>query len=605
MIGRMKKKLLLVEDELILALTEAKTLESFGYEVLTTHKAELAITMVQNDPDIALILMDIELQNETDGIETAQKILQIRQLPIIFLTQHSEEKYLSQTDEVPHYGLVIKSSGRHVVHHAIETALNLFHTQATLLKSREQYRLVTDNAKDLIVQVDSELTPVYVSPSAEKILGYTIEDYTNQNVLDFIHPDDRDDLEEELKKRLNRRASSFRHTHRVIAKDHSIHWLETSATILYNQNGQFAGATYVDRDITDRKQLQQLNEEQHMHLKAVLEATPSAIITLDQNNTIDHWNPGAEKLFGFSKEEAQGTDPDTLLNKVQDTDGPTIDDEVIRFNQHVRKGRKLPPTETIRFTKNGTPVHVIVAAAPIFVEDSFKGIAVSYTDISALKNKEHQVTHLLEEKEKLLQEVHHRIKNHMNTISSILALNVSYYKDPEITSVFSDIHNKVKIMQNIYNTLYKGENVDSVYLSSFINKLIRDLQSAYVYDQKLKFYTQIEDVCVSAKQSLPVGIIINELVTNSLKYAFTDIQAGTIEVAIHKGDDNKLYIHVSDNGIGIPEEIIRQRTYGFGLTLVDGYTTQFDGEMSIQNQVGTSINVTLKLDPVRTAQKVS
>jgi two-component sensor histidine kinase len=230
------------------------------------------------------------------------------------------------------------------------------------------------------------------------------------------------------------------------------------------------------------------------------------------------------------------------------------------------------------------------------VHGSFEGIIATYTDITELKKKESEVATLLCEKEQLLKEVHHRIKNHMNTIASIVSLRNSRTENGEIHEVLEEIQNKIRLMQNIYQTLYTGESVGTLRIRSFLEQLIHDIRSTYLPDQSIRIVRDIEDVEVSSKQSLPIGIIITELITNAVKYAFPSGEGGTVAISIRTQENGTLEIRVSDDGTGLPDELAQEENYGFGLTLVRGYVQQFDGAMSIENDHGTDITISLRMD---------
>jgi two-component sensor histidine kinase len=230
------------------------------------------------------------------------------------------------------------------------------------------------------------------------------------------------------------------------------------------------------------------------------------------------------------------------------------------------------------------------------MDNQFHGSVGTYTDITQLKQKEQQVNNLLQEKEQLLKEVHHRIKNHMNTISAILSLRSSYSDDQKLREVLEEVQDKIRLMQNIYQTLYTGDDVGTIHINSFLQQLLHDIESTYIKKQRIHIVTDIEDIEVTSKQSLPIGIIVTELITNSIKYAFENQEEGNVSISIHRSGENWLNINVADSGEGMPEDVVENESYGFGLTLVKGYVQQFEGKMSIDNTNGTSIRITMELE---------
>jgi len=463
-----------------------------------------------------------------------------------------------------------------------------------LKKSEKKYRLITENASDIIVQVDEQLKPIYVSPSVTTTLGYTLEELSEANVLEFVPLEDQKRLAELINEKTNKKEKKLTHLHRIHTKSGEIRWMETRASLSYDANGQFNGAIYVDRDITDIRKLERVNKERRQLLEAILEATPNAVLTIDSRSRITEWNRGAEILFHYTKYEVLGQDIDKIVSQ----DDDVVFEEAFSFTQRAINGRGIAPTETVRFTKEGEPLHVIVAGSPIIVDGEFNGVVATYTDISQLKQKEKDVVMLLEEKEHLLHEVHHRIKNHMSIISSIISLRTSHVDNPHIRDILDEIQNKVNLMQNIYQSLYIGEDVGIIRISSYIGQVLNHIQSAYLEGRQISLSTDIEEIEVTSKQSLPIGIIVTELITNSIKYAFPENGRGKISLSIKRDikNDSLLCIEVFDNGKGIALEIVENEEYGFGITLVEGYTKQFDGTMSISTVGGTKVNVVLELE---------
>lgn len=842
----MKKKILLVEDQVLIAMDEQRILENCGFEVLTALSGQEAVTAVQNHTDINLILMDIDLGSGINGIEAATLILQQHELPIVFLTSHSEKAYVEKVEQVTSYGLITKHSGEFVLIQSIKMALKLFeaHTRlqqsehetrtlvenlnsgivkvtaqgkisffskgaerlfgysaeeildqsifATILPQREssgrnlkellqqvllqpeqfkylehenlhkngsriwvawrntpvydnhgnllhilsiaddislhkkaeealreseqkfrqlfmqhtapkliidplqdgrivdanwaasefygfsreelcgmstsdihimpvnkrieawfepdthkrqskfstrhrtvdgtvkdvevyaspitirnqellyaiitdisdtrifaralqernkKYRLITENSADIIVQVDAQLNPLYISPSATKTLGYTLADFTDATILDAVPAYDRPKLEAAIAEALQHKARNLTHTHRVISKSGSLRWFETRATLSYDENGNFSGASYVDRDITEQKNTEEaLRRSEELH-RGILEASPNGIIQTDLQGNILFINNEYIHMYGAeSKQQIIGRNVCDFL--------PAAQMETARKN--LKKTLEQGSVHRIQYKTyklDGSLFDVELSAATMCDTDGTPVGFIGIThDITEFKQKEAEVEQLLHEKEQLLREVHHRIKNHMNTLYSIFSLNAHYYDSPEISAVFDEVRTKIRLMQSIYDTLYRGEQVDSVQLVPFLHPLIEELQAAYVYAQDITMHKDIQDVVVTAKQSLPIGIIINELLTNALKHAFNDRPAGRIHVSVYQPDARRLAIEVADDGQGMPDNMLAESSYGFGLTLVQGYARQYDGRMLISTNNGTTVQVLMDLE---------
>lgn len=228
----------------------------------------------------------------------------------------------------------------------------------------------------------------------------------------------------------------------------------------------------------------------------------------------------------------------------------------------------------------------------------YYAIAVGFAMLT--RNVLRKIEELVMERELLIREVHHRIKNHMYTITSILSLQSTEFEDPKVKEAFEETRRRIGLMQEIYDRLYLGQPGGEINLRSFLEKLLLNLQEVFCSGKNLLITSEIEELQGSSKITFAVGIIVNELVTNSFKYAFgeknppvTGKERMEIRVNVHKNSDGKIEIIVSDNGIGVSDEILDGSAYGFGLTMVQGYVRQFDGSLSIENTGGTKISVTL------------
>lgn len=220
------------------------------------------------------------------------------------------------------------------------------------------------------------------------------------------------------------------------------------------------------------------------------------------------------------------------------------------------------------------------------VSGKFSGAVLILNDITELKDAGDRIKNLLAERELILKEVHHRIKNNMSTIKFLLFLQEDSLKDPAAVSALRDAENRVDSMMVLYDKLYRSENFHEVSVKNYILSLIDEIVFNFPNSQSVVIEKEIDDFDLDVKKLQPLGIIINELLTNMMKYAFTGINNGLISVsATLKGDTVSLIIQ--DDGIGIPESIDFENTASFGLKLVGMLTKQFGGSIRIERGEGT------------------
>ncbi len=250
---------------------------------------------------------------------------------------------------------------------------------------------------------------------------------------------------------------------------------------------------------------------------------------------------------------------------------------------------------TERINKNGEKTIREVFLNPIFNEDgevsSVSGIA---HDITEKKLAEDKLIESLKEKEILLKEVHHRVKNNLQVISSILNLQSSYIEDSKILSILKESQNRIKSMSIIHESLYQTNDFSKINFSEYLVSLSKNLVHSYgQLDKLIDVQYNIDDVSLSLDTSIPCGLIVNELISNALKYAFKDRKKGKIKIDLLSEDGN-FVLTIADDGIGFPKEINFRDTNSLGLQLVNTLIEQIDGTIEMENKKGTKYTIIFK-----------
>jgi len=209
---------------------------------------------------------------------------------------------------------------------------------------------------------------------------------------------------------------------------------------------------------------------------------------------------------------------------------------------------------------------------------------------------EAQIKGSLEEKEVLLKEIHHRVKNNLQVISSLLDLQASNISDQHTVSMFRDSQNRVNSMGLIHERLYQAEDLARIDFADYLKELTANLRYSYVRDgMEVQIDTVADSIYLDVDTSIPCGLIINELVSNSLKYAFPERKNGLIRIELNKITDSQLELLVRDNGIGLPEDIDLRKTTSLGLKLVHTLTRQLRGKIDVEGQGGAQFKIRFPL----------
>jgi PAS domain S-box-containing protein len=263
-----------------------------------------------------------------------------------------------------------------------------------------------------------------------------------------------------------------------------------------------------------------------------------------------------------------------LKNLLSPEDHPSVIDYKIR---HVDGSWRMHTSSIVPVTdKSGAPI-------------AFVGIAKDITD---RKNSEYQVKKLLQEKELLLKEVHHRIKNNMLTISGLLYLQADSVKNDIAASALNDARNRVQSMMVIYDKLYRSADFRHISAKDYLSNLIIGVSSAFAGSSHVEVEMNIEDSILDSEILFPVGIIINELMSNVYKYAFTGRKEGAVKISFLRKSEKLIELSFEDNGIGMPEDVISGKSAGFGMNLIRILVKQIDGDLHISNNNGTLFKIT-------------
>lgn len=332
----------------------------------------------------------------------------------------------------------------------------------------------------------------------------------------------------------------------------------------------------ISRDITERKKADKNLKEQ----ARLINLTHDAIFVRDQDDRITFWNQGAEKTYGWSQEEALGKITHDLLQTQFPIHLEQIKAEVLEHGRwegdltHIRRdGSQIVVSSRWSLQKNGD-------------DERIRFLEIN-NDITQRKKAEEKVKQSLKEKEMLLKEIHHRVKNNLMVISSLLNLQSQYVKDQEVLGMFKETQSRARSMAIIHERLYQSEDLKTIDFGKYIRTLAMELSRTYrVSPDLVKLHINVEDVKLDINTSIPLGLIVNELVSNSMKHAFPDGRNGEIDIDFYLKDD--VYsLNVCDNGIGFPEDLDFRKTESLGLQLVNTLSGQIDATVELDRSQGT------------------
>jgi two-component system, sensor histidine kinase PdtaS len=206
-------------------------------------------------------------------------------------------------------------------------------------------------------------------------------------------------------------------------------------------------------------------------------------------------------------------------------------------------------------------------------------------ELNAAQNK------LLNENEWLLKEIHHRVKNNLQIAMSLLNTQSFYLENEKALAAIRQSRNRMYAMSLIHQRLYQSDNLELIHMNRYIPELIDYIEESYAGDRKIRFRMNIDQVKLDVAQAVPIGLIINEAVTNSIKHAFPGKTGGTIDIVLKSLDDDRMLLEIADDGVGLKADYDIHRTKTMGMELIDTLNRQIDGTMTVENRDGLFISI--------------
>lgn len=344
-------------------------------------------------------------------------------------------------------------------------------------------------------------------------------------------------------------------------------------------------------EIKERIRTEKLLQEQFLRSNAIFDSSSNTLLlTLDTDFKISSFNTHCQNYFWY------------LINKRMEVNdsfthffSQIYDAAQVRLFLFILNAVKKGESKQMEsyFMSKDSVRWIELFINPIFdIEGQVTEISLVAHDITEKKLSEKEIVESLKEKEVLLKEIHHRVKNNLQVISSILNLQSSFVKDEKTLEILDESRNRIRSMAIIHENLYRTTNFSSIDFTGYLQNLCINLISSYhVYSGVVEFKDEMENIDLVLDQAIPCGLLVNELITNSIKYAFPSKQAGIITVGLEE-KDGKIYLRIEDNGIGLPKDFDMMKTDTLGLQLVSTLAEQLDGEITVRNHQGTKYLIT-------------
>jgi len=590
------KTVLIVDDDRIIAMAEASFLNKNGYNAVTAGTGEEVFEFLHSGTDCHIILLDIDLGNGVSGPGLAERILEIRDIPIIFVTSHTDGDMTDKVKHIRKYGYVVKNSGDFVILSAIEMAFELFYEKCKTVEAAKNFEMIANTSPALLWMSGTDKLCTWFNNPWLEFTGREIEQELGTGWTESIHPDDKESCLIGYNRGFDAREP-FSLEYRLKRNDGEYRWIIDRGHPRYNSSGVFEGYIGSCLDITERKNVEFKHEEQMNFVSSLINTIPLPVFYKDRDGRYIGCNSAYEKFMHTNFENVKG-------KTVFDLSPREIAEKYYEMDEALFTNPGTQSYEWVVKSLKGDLKYVIFNKATFNDHNgSVAGLIGIIQDITDQKAYEEKITNLLnekdfllKEKEILLKEVHHRIKNNMSTISSLLLLQADAVVEAAAVAALNDARSRVMSMMIIYDKLYRSADFRNIDVRDYLVNLIHEIFSTFPERKSLNIDYDVDDFILDSKVLFPLGIIINELLTNSMKHAFPGGREGKINVSVKIDGDGIIEASVADDGVGIPESIDWNRTQSFGLNLIDLLADQIGGSVSVNRHSGTEFIIKFRKD---------
>jgi len=497
-----------------------------------------------------------------------------------------------------------------------------------LRESETRFRALIQNSSDIIWIMDKEGRIIYESPS-QRVLGYPEGYLVGKDPMEYIHPDDRQTVKKELREVFDRTNTGVPTEFRVRKTDGEYIWVESVGVNLLDVPG-VNGIVITTRLIQQRKEAEQALRESEERLRLALEGADIASwdMNLISGNAV--FSNRFYTMLGYEPGEIPAT-YDGWAAQIHPDDRVRVLPDLQR---QIREKRPLCEIEYRILSKDGDWLWLVGRGKIVETDDKgnptrMTGVNLDITSRRLMESEIRSLNTVLEQRVKdrtealqkvnealelenaqrveaenklrsaydekvmLVKEIHHRVKNNLQIIISLLNLQSRYITDEATLAVIKESQTRVRAMSLVHEKLYQADDVSKIEIKDYIRFLGTGLVQFYgAKSRGVRLTLDIGDIGATINTAIPLGLILNELISNSLKYAFPEGKPGEITITVTK-EGTALHIRYQDNGVGIPETLDWKNTKSLGLRLVNTLVDQLNGTVELDRSAGTLFTMVL------------
>jgi PAS domain S-box-containing protein len=438
-----------------------------------------------------------------------------------------------------------------------------------------------------VVEYDRELNVISWSKRCEDIFGWTEQEILGKNAFDLIYEEDKSKTEviaNELKKGSVESNISHNRNYTQSGKIIDCIWYNT---VVKNSSGEITTVMSLVEDITEKKKTEEKIKENEKRYRALIENSPYCIHELDKNGALLSINKAGLEMMGVENEEDfLGVTYDKLVD-------PTQSKRILDLFSKSLEG------ESIQFEFTKDEKHFLSSFIPITGGKSEIQKVMGITqDITERKKSEEIIENSLKEKTTLLSEIHHRVKNNLAIVSGLLQLQKNEVKDEKVTAAFEQSINRIISIAMVHELMYKSPELSSINIHTYLDMLVPAI-SAAMNDQNrnIEFVIEIDEYKLNINQAIPIGLLLNELITNSFKYAFQDQEEGIIKISLNTKGEIVTVLY-EDNGSGFGDDSNFDKPKNLGLNLIHTQLQQLEATYTVDTTDKFKLEFTFKSEAI-------
>jgi len=625
------------------------TLEKNGYNVVIAVSGEEALSLIRAGEKFDLVLMDIDLGRGMDGTMAAEFILNEIDIPLVFMSSHTEKQIVDKTEGITSYGYIVKNSGETVMLTSIKMAFKLFDARMAevgMLKATSIWEKTINSINNSILLIDSDYRIIKYNKAFSDFVRGNGQDLRGLKCMELVHGQS---CIHEACPLLRMKESLKRERAEMVIHGRAY---EVIVDPIFDRLGKLEGAVHIIADVSDYKRVNKELEERISLLARSSEVSEpvsfeklfdlekiqklqddfadahgiASIITLPDGTPITRASNFSRFCFGIVRQTEEGLESclksDAELGIPSDK-GPTIKkcscfglwdagagitvdgahianwligqvrDESVNESE-LRSGLrkigadeagsiqayyKLPVMSQNEFCR---VADLLYTMAETLSESAYRNFQQARM-ITRISESEEKIQQLLNEKNILLKEVHHRVKNNISSLGALLTMQLEFTKQPEAVSAIKDAIARVNSTRVLYEKLLKSDKYTDLPVRQFVEDIYREISLMFDDESQTRVSISIDDFFLSSDQLFPLGIIINELLTNIFKHAFILKDEGEIYISIRSEDDLVMF-EIQDNGKGLPDNLSMESPDSFGLKLVKMLTKQINADLIMENR---------------------